>query len=226
MEKRFAALLAWLKINLAVDDVPSPDRPPAPSLLIMDRAQRTHRARNRPPPDVYSIHSQEVEEAGLEEMEWPEEEEDPTKWEEEEAHHKQHPGTRLDDSMESAASGTVGVMSMGQAAGGSGFGDPAEGSTEAEGGQHHIVEQERDQDGIHRAQCGVRVLHGRLIAHKWKQFCWMLRIKAAVERDRQIWRRNPRWLAGMFSKEVAAIWGHLGGATRVLSGVRGPPMMR
>lgn len=112
MEKRFAALLAWLKINLAVDDVPSPDRPPAPSLLIMDRAQRTHRARNRPPPDVYSIHSQEVEEAGLEEMEWPEEEEDPTKWEEEEAHHKQHPGTRLDDSMESAASGTVGVMSM------------------------------------------------------------------------------------------------------------------
>ena len=40
------------------------------------------------------------------------------------------------------------------------------------------------------------------------------------------WKRHPRWLAMMFRREAAAIWGHLGAATRTLSGPRGPPLMK
>lgn len=69
-------------------------------------------------------------------------------------------------------------------------------------------------------------IHGRLLVHKWKQMVWMLRARAAVTAEGRQYRRHPRWLAMMFAREVAALWGHLGGATRTLQGPRGPPLMK
>eukprot|EP00438_Fugacium_kawagutii_P036584 Skav211981 [mRNA] locus=scaffold1330:233097:236289:- [translate_table: standard] len=70
------------------------------------------------------------------------------------------------------------------------------------------------------------IIHGRLVTHKWKQLTWMLRIKEAFIENRMTWKRNPRWLALMFSREMAALWGHIGCCSRVLSGPKGPPLMR
>ena len=53
--------------------------------------------------------------------------------------------------------------------------------------------------------------HSRMRTWCWKKFVWMVRVKLAVEKegDRR-WRRNPRWLAQLLGKEVAALWGHFG----------------
>lgn len=52
----------------------------------------------------------------------------------------------------------------------------------------------------------------RMVTFLWKKLLWQLRVKEAVERtyQRAVWRRNPRWLAMLMGKEVAALWGHLG----------------
>ena len=70
------------------------------------------------------------------------------------------------------------------------------------------------------------VIHGRLIVHKWKQLVWMVRARDALEAEGRRYKRHPRWLAMMFSRETAALWGHLGGAVKTLQGPRGPPLMK
>lgn len=70
------------------------------------------------------------------------------------------------------------------------------------------------------------IIHGRLIVHKWKQLVWMVRVKDALAADGRRFKRHPRWLALMFSREVAALWGHLGTTTKTLAGPRGPPLMK
>ena len=52
-------------------------------------------------------------------------------------------------------------------------------------------------------------LHGRLVTFKWKQLLWGLRAMAAF---RGKWRRNCRWFAMMFGREVAALYGTMGAA--------------
>ena len=61
---------------------------------------------------------------------------------------------------------------------------------------------------------------------KWKQMVWMVRARFALETEGKRYRRHPRWLSMMFAREVAALWGHLGGATKTLQGPRGPPLMK
>ena len=70
------------------------------------------------------------------------------------------------------------------------------------------------------------VIHGRLIVRKWKQMVWMVRARFALETEGKRYRRHPRWLSMMFAREVAALWGHLGGAIKTLQGPRGPPLMK
>ncbi|CAE7399266.1 ppiA [Symbiodinium sp. CCMP2456] len=56
--------------------------------------------------------------------------------------------------------------------------------------------------------CSVR---SRMRTFLWKKFVWQLRVKAAIEREQsKRWKRNPRWLAMLTGREVAALWGHLG----------------
>lgn len=52
----------------------------------------------------------------------------------------------------------------------------------------------------------------RMRVFLWKKLVWQLRVKDAVEKTARgvKWKRNPRWLAMLFSKEVAALWGHFG----------------
>ena len=66
-------------------------------------------------------------------------------------------------------------------------------------------------------------LHARLVVHKWKVLLLMLRARSAVGKA---WKRNCQWLAGLLATETASIWGHLGSATRVLRGPKGPPLFK
>ena len=51
----------------------------------------------------------------------------------------------------------------------------------------------------------------RMRVFLWKKLLWQLRVKNAVDRIQGArWKRNPRWLALLLSKEVAALWGHYG----------------
>jgi hypothetical protein len=70
------------------------------------------------------------------------------------------------------------------------------------------------------------VIHSRMVTFKWKQLTWMLRARAAFQRSEMTWKRHPRWLAMMLSKDVASLWGHLGCTTKSLRGVAGPPLFR
>ena len=56
-------------------------------------------------------------------------------------------------------------------------------------------------------------VHSRMRTFLWKKFLWQLRVKAAIEQEsNKRWKRNPRWLAALTGREVAALWGHLGAA--------------
>ena len=51
----------------------------------------------------------------------------------------------------------------------------------------------------------------RMRVFLWKKLLWQLRVKSAVDRIQGArWKRNPRWLALLLSKEVSALWGHYG----------------
>ncbi|OLP94025.1 hypothetical protein AK812_SmicGene23987 [Symbiodinium microadriaticum] len=51
----------------------------------------------------------------------------------------------------------------------------------------------------------------RMVTFGWKRMLWQLRVKQAIEQEgTKRWKRNPRWLAMLFGKEVAALWGHFG----------------
>lgn len=57
-------------------------------------------------------------------------------------------------------------------------------------------------------------LASRMKVFLWKKLLWQLRVKKAVEMtvgaQGARWKRNPRWLAKLLGKEVAAMWGHYG----------------
>ena len=56
----------------------------------------------------------------------------------------------------------------------------------------------------------------RLMCHKWKMFVRLVLIKEAHRAEAVRWRRNPRWMARVASREAAWVWGHYGGATQYL----------
>ena len=62
-------------------------------------------------------------------------------------------------------------------------------------------------------------IHGRMVVFKSKQLTWGLR---ALWAHRGKWRRNRRWFANMFGREIASIWGNTGAARQYLSGQHGP----
>jgi hypothetical protein len=66
----------------------------------------------------------------------------------------------------------------------------------------------------------------RLMMVKWRQFSQMLIIKEAHRMENVRWRRNARWLSRNTSRELAWIWGHLGGATQLTRGVTTEPLFR
>ena len=66
-------------------------------------------------------------------------------------------------------------------------------------------------------------IHGRLVVFKWMQLTWGLRMLWAHKGK---WKRNPRWYAGLFGREMAAIWGSTGAARQYLSGHHGPSLFR
>ena len=66
-------------------------------------------------------------------------------------------------------------------------------------------------------------VHGRLVVFKWKQMTWGLRMLWA---HKGRFKRNPRWYAGMFRREMAAIWGSTGAASQYLAGLHGPSLFR
>ena len=70
------------------------------------------------------------------------------------------------------------------------------------------------------------VLHARLVTFKWKMIVVCLRAKLALAEDGRSWRRPCRWLAALMGREVASIWGHLGSASQVLRGQRGPSLFK
>ena len=69
-------------------------------------------------------------------------------------------------------------------------------------------------------------LHGRLVTFKWKQFLWMLRVYEGMWQEGRRWRRNPRWLALMFARETASIYGHLGASVKYLQGLQSPALFK
>eukprot|EP00435_Cladocopium_sp_Y103_P040707 s129_g11.t1 len=58
----------------------------------------------------------------------------------------------------------------------------------------------------------VESFRSRMMTYLWKKLVWQLRVKAAVTMSYPgaHWKKNPRWLAMLIGKEVAAQWGHLG----------------
>ena len=53
---------------------------------------------------------------------------------------------------------------------------------------------------------------------EWKTFVWMIRVRAAVRSEfgeHTKWRRNPRWLMGLFGRQLASLWGHVGAARQL-----------
>ena len=70
------------------------------------------------------------------------------------------------------------------------------------------------------------VLNERLTVWQWKKMVQLVKAKALFEEIGRPWKRPARWLAGMYATEMAAVWGHLGGAVRELRGPRGPPLMK
>ena len=70
------------------------------------------------------------------------------------------------------------------------------------------------------------LLNERLTVWQWKKFVQMIKAKSLCASIGRPWRRPARWLANMYAAEMAAIWGHLGGATKELRGPRGPPLMK
>ena len=67
-------------------------------------------------------------------------------------------------------------------------------------------------------------LMAHLTTFQWKKFVWMLRMRAAMEEEQMRWRRNPRWLARMFGKELAWLWGHIGGARQQINMPKNLPL--
>jgi len=63
-------------------------------------------------------------------------------------------------------------------------------------------------------------MHARFVIFKWKTLLLMLRARRAMRK----WRRDPGWLARLHANETASLWGHLGAATRLLRGPKGPPL--
>ena len=64
----------------------------------------------------------------------------------------------------------------------------------------------------------VFVMAARMRTFLWKKMLWQLRVKKAVEAMPQArWKRNPRWLAGLLSREVGWLWGHYGAMRQRLS---------
>ena len=53
-------------------------------------------------------------------------------------------------------------------------------------------------------------MHQRMIVHKWKVISLMLRERLGHQQSQMTWRRNPWWLASLFGREMAAVWGHIG----------------
>ena len=67
------------------------------------------------------------------------------------------------------------------------------------------------------------VLRTRLKVFQWKKLVWQVRARLAISHYR-VWRKNPRWLALMFAKEMAALWGTVGSAAQLLRGTVGPQL--
>ncbi|CAL1135165.1 unnamed protein product [Cladocopium goreaui] len=64
----------------------------------------------------------------------------------------------------------------------------------------------------------VFAMGSRMRTFLWKKLLWQLRVKSAVDRIQGArWKRNPRWLAMLLSKEVGAIWGHYGALRQKLN---------
>ena len=53
----------------------------------------------------------------------------------------------------------------------------------------------------------------------------MMRAREAMWEEGRRWRRNPRWLAVMFSREAASIYGHMGASVE-LWGLQGPVLFK
>ena len=69
------------------------------------------------------------------------------------------------------------------------------------------------------------VLGSKLLTLQWKKLVWLLRARQAMRAERRQFRRHPRWLCGLFAKEVSWMWGHLGAARQALNDSRkGPPL--
>ena len=49
----------------------------------------------------------------------------------------------------------------------------------------------------------------------------MMRAREAMWEEGRRWRRNPRWLAVMFSREAASIYGHMGASVKYFRGLQG-----
>ena len=67
-------------------------------------------------------------------------------------------------------------------------------------------------------------LMAHLTTFQWKKFTWMLRAREAFYLERMRWKRNPKWLANMYGKELAWIWGHIGNARRAITQPKNIPL--
>jgi len=70
------------------------------------------------------------------------------------------------------------------------------------------------------------MLYERMHVSIWRKLLLLLRYQSARQRTAAEglsvpYRRPRRWLATLFSTELAGMWGHLGNATRTMRGPRG-----
>ncbi|CAE7534115.1 unnamed protein product, partial [Symbiodinium microadriaticum] len=84
--------------------------------------------------------------------------------------------------------------------------------------QHRALTEEKADypslSHVWSAEVGLNLAaatRSRMVTFGWKRMLWQLRVKQAIEQEgTKRWKRNPRWLAKLFGKEVAALWGHFG----------------
>ncbi len=72
----------------------------------------------------------------------------------------------------------------------------------------------------------AQTIYSRMLIHKWRVMTWGVRFIEAHRRESHRYKRNPRWLAAMFGREMASLWGHIGSGAQYIRGHHGHELTR
>ena len=68
--------------------------------------------------------------------------------------------------------------------------------------------------------------NARMVLFKLKMFYWLLKHRRACAIEKKDWKRQVRWLEQQQGRDLAAIWGHIGVASREVEGPKDPTPSR